>query len=390
MSHYKLNRRHLLCGLMATTLTAPGLAATLTQAPGARGRKLVLVILRGAMDGLAALAPIADPRYAELRGGLALRGGAPVADGFVLHPSLSSLATAWSRGEALALHAAATPYRDRSHFDGQDVLETGAAEVGDLRDGWLNRALSVMAADAPDAVGIGPSLPLILRGDAPTATWSPPVLPEVDAGTISRLISLYETDPALSAALDAALETDLIVGGAGDVSRRGRITPTGLAAAAAQLMTASGGADLAVLELEGWDTHVNQGADTGTLANAFADLDEALETLRTGLGRSWTDSAVLVVTEFGRTARINGGGGTDHGSASVAFLLGGAVRGGRRIGAWPGLDALHEDRDLAPANDLRSLFKGVLAQHWGLSQTQLEQTVFPDSANAPPLEGLFR
>ena len=390
MSRIFLNRRHLLSTLTATALTAPGLSASFAQAAGANGRKLVLVILRGAMDGLSAMAPVSDPRYGALRGALALRSGYPVADGFVLHPALEKLSASWSRGDVLALHAAATPYRERSHFDGQDVLETGVSQTGLARDGWLNRALAVLGAQAADAVGIGPSLPLVLRGDAPATTWSPPVLPEVDTATVSRLVALYSSDPVLGPALDAAIEADLIVGAAGDARQSGRLSPADLASAAARFMTAPGGPDLAVLELDGWDTHINQGAETGALSNSLAALDEALDTLRLQLAQHWNDTAVLVTTEFGRTVRINGGGGTDHGAGSVAFLLGGAVRGGRRVGSWPGLATLHEDRDLVPANDLRAMFKGVLAEHWGISRHDLEHIIFPDSASAPPMQGLLR
>lgn len=389
MTRFTINRRRLLMsGLTAGLMTAPGLSASLAQVPGSDGRKLVLVILRGAMDGLAALAPISDPFYADLRGRLALTQGTPISDGFILHPALSHLAQAWSRGELLALHATATPYRARSHFDGQDLLETGATDVGDLRDGWLNRTLQVMGADAPGAVAVGASLPLILRGDNPASTWSPPLLPEVDTSTLERLTNLYMDDPVLGPALAQAIETDLIVGDAGDDRQRGRTRPADLAAAAAQLMTAQGGPDLAVLEVEGWDTHVNQGAETGTLANRFTELDAALESLRLGLGAHWNDTVTLVVTEFGRTVRVNGGGGTDHGTGSVAFAMGGAVHGGRILGDWPGLHTLYEDRDLMPVNDLRGLLKGVLNTHWGIGHSALDQIIFPDSASVRPFSGI--
>ena len=388
MTRFTINRRRLLLtGLAGGAMTATGARVAFAQAPRADGRKLVLVILRGAMDGLAALAPVAEPRYAELRGALAISGGTPIPGGFRLHPRFEALSSMWSRGEALAVHAAASAYRERSHFDGQDMLETGGTEIGLLRDGWLNRALQTMGADAPGAVGIGPALPLVLRGDAETATWSPPVLPEVDAGTITRLMDLYADDAVLGEALQTAIETDLI---AGDGDEGGaRMGPADLAEAAANLMTAPGGPDLAVIELEGWDTHVNQGADEGALANRFSDLDAALAALKAGLGTEWGETAVIVATEFGRTVRVNGGNGTDHGTGSAAFLAGGAVRGGDVVGDWPGLNTLHEDRDLAPANDLRALFKAVLRDHWGIERDALDRVVFPGSSGVRAFDGLI-
>ncbi|MEO1040221.1 MAG: DUF1501 domain-containing protein [Pseudomonadota bacterium] len=389
MTRFTLNRRRLLmAGLAGLGMTAPGLTASFAQTPGPGGRKLVLVILRGAMDGLAALAPTADPLYTDYRGGLALMRGTPLAGGFTLHPALSTLASLWSRGQALGIQAIATPYRDRSHFDGQDLLETGGQRAGLNSDGWLNRVLQVLGGAAPGALGVGGSLPLVLRGAAPASSWSPPVLPEVDPSTVTRLMDLYADDVVLSEALMLAIETDLIAGDIGD-DTGGRVTPADLASAAASLMIANDGPDLAVLELEGWDTHVNQGADEGQLANRLSELDAAIDALQAGLGAYWGDTAVMVTTEFGRTVRVNGGGGTDHGTGGAAFLLGGAVRGGDVIGDWPGLNDLYEDRDLRPANDMRSLFKGVLRDHWGVDPSVLDTTVFPDSAGVAPFSNLI-
>jgi uncharacterized protein (DUF1501 family) len=391
MSRFSIDRRALLTGLTASGLTLPGAAASFARSQSPSRRKLVVIILRGALDGLAALAPVGERRYRELRGDLALEAGPPAAGPFVFHPSLPHLAGLYAEGQALALHAAATDYRARSHFDGQDRLEAGTVAI---RDGWLNRALAMMGGAAPDAVGIGQSLPLILRGDAPASTWAPAVLPGADDDTIARLMDLYATDPMLGPALAMALETDEAASAMAEnmdgMTRRGggpqafRV----ITEAAGNIMTAPGGPDAAVIGLDGWDTHVRQGAAQGQLANRLAGLDDALAALQSRLGAEWNRTAVLVVTEFGRTVRVNGAGGTDHGTGGAAFLLGGAVRGGRMVGDWPGLDRLHEDRDLIPANDLTALFKGVLMEHWGLDQADLDRAVFPEN-RAPAFSGLI-
>lgn len=395
MSRISLHRRRFLqAGLAGLALAGPGVSASFAQAPRADGRKLCLVILRGAMDGLAALKPADDPDWRRLRGSLAWSGGRPAGSGFLLHPAFETLAGLFAEGQALALHAAATPYRERSHFDGQDVLETGAAAVGGARDGWLNRALGLMGANAPGAVGVGQALPLVLRGSAPAASWAPAVLPRADDDTISRLMDLYAGDEALGAALAAALATNAAVSGmteteAGGMRRPGPGAYGQIVRAAGDLMAAPEGPDLAVVSLDGWDTHINQGAETGQLAARFAGLDEALAQLRAALGPAWSRTAVIVATEFGRNVGVNGANGTDHGAGSAAFLIGGAVRGGRMIGDWPGLGRLHDGRDLIPANDLRGLFASVLRDHWGLDRGDLQRVVFPGGDSPRPFEGLI-
>ncbi len=387
-------RRLLVSGLAGAGLVLPGAAAAFAQAPRAAGRKLVVIVLRGALDGLAALAPVGERRYGALRGDLALEGGLPAPGPFVFHPALETLAGLFASGEALAVHAISTDYRARSHFDGQDRLEAATPAI---RDGWMNRALALMGPDAPGAVGVGQSMPLLLRGSAPASTWAPAVLPGADDDTISRLMDLYASDPMLGPALARALETDAIASAMTSGSSMGGPGARGggpqayalIAQAAGNLLTAPGGPDAAVISFDGWDTHVRQGAREGQLANRLAGLDAAIAALRQQLSQVWDRSAILVVTEFGRTVRINGAGGTDHGTGGAAFLIGGAVRGGRMIGDWPGLDRLYEDRDLYPANDLRSLFKAVLAEHWGLDPAGLAGRVFPDSGAVPPFEGLI-
>ena len=380
-----------------------GSAGALTVSRQAGDRKFVLVILRGALDGLAAVAPYGDSYYRAVRGGLALPsagdvgGVLPLADGFGLHPNLAFLHEQWKGGELTILPACASPYRERSHFDAQDVLETGAAEVFGASDGWLGRALTALPPELKrDAVAISGSLPLVLRGSASATSWAPSLGPSASDDTLSRLMDLYAGDALLGPALASAIATNSIAsasgleGMEGKGRRGGPGAYKGLADAAARLLSAEGGPAAAVLSFDGWDTHANQGAANGQLALRLAGLDTALRALRRGLGAHWAKTVVAVVTEFGRTVAENGTGGTDHGTGSAAFLLGGAVSGGKFGGDWPGLAprALFQGRDLAPANDLRSVFMTVLQDHWGLERDTLGRTVFPDAGGVRAFSGL--
>jgi uncharacterized protein (DUF1501 family) len=235
---------------------------------------------------------------------------------------------------------------------------------------------------------VGAALPLVLRGEAAASSWSPSVLRAADEDTLARLSSLYAEDPLLGPALARAVETDALAGegemggrrGRGPIDYEGSLRPAGR-------LVAEGAATLTVVSLDGWDTHANQGAEAGALALRLGALDRGLLALKDELGEKWSSAVVVVATEFGRTAAVNGTRGTDHGTAGAALLLGGAVAGGRLLGDWPGLAQLHEDRDLRPANDLRALFKGVLRDHWGADRADLDARVFPDSAGVAPMEG---
>ena len=382
-----------------------GSAGALTLSRQAGDRKFVLVILRGALDGLAAVAPYGDAHYRAARGKLALAppgeagGVLPLTEGFGLHPDLAFLHQQWTSGELAIVPACASPYRERSHFDAQDVLETGAAEVFGASDGWLGRALTALPPELKrEAVAISGSLPLVLRGSASATSWAPSFAPSASEDTLSRLMDLYAGDALLGPALASAIETNSIASASGmdgmdgKGRRNGPGAYKGLAEAAARLMSAEGGPAASVLSFDGWDTHANQGAANGQLALRLAGLDSALRALKDGLGAHWPNTVVAVVTEFGRTVAENGTGGTDHGTGSAAFLLGGAVSGGQFGGDWPGLapKALFEGRDLAPATDIRSVFMAVLQDHWGLDRDTLSRIVFPDGNGVRPISGLIR
>lgn len=392
-------RRSLLATSATLTLLAP--FARLASAAPSVDARFVLVILRGGLDGLAAVPPYAEPQYAALRGPLALStpgtdGGALDLDGtFGLHPALANLHAMYQAREALVLHATATPYRERSHFDAQKVLEAGGVTPGASAGGWLNRALGVLdsSGDAPPAIALADSVPLVLRGELAVTSWAPSRLPESDDDTLARVRRLYEAaDPALAESLNGALAAREIAGDAGDGNMGGRggqaVAP--LASAAARFLSSPTGPRVAVLDVGGWDTHANQGAAQGALALRLRGLDAGLELLKAELGEHWQTTSVLVVTEFGRTVAANGTRGTDHGTAGCAFLVGGAVAGGRVLGDWPGLAQrdLHEGRDLRATTDLRALCKSVLHERFGVGEAALARTVFPESDSVAPLEGL--
>ena len=376
-----------------------------------RKARFVLVILRGALDGLAAVPPLGDRDYGELRRELALHapgetGGALPLNGFFgLHPSLAFLHECYAARELIVLHALASPYRERSHFDGQDVLENGTPRPHALQTGWLNRALA--AAPAPAAreagVSLGQNVPLVMRGPAAVTSWSPSKLMALDEDTLSRITELYAGDALLATRLADALAANTIA--AGDEGEAGMMAPQTTPAAvrgkaryaevvraAAGFLRREDGPKVAVFDTSGWDTHANEGGAQGQLAARLGELDAGLATLRQELGPAWKDTAVLLLTEFGRTAAVNGTRGTDHGTATAGFLLGGAVAGGRVIADWPGLTAraLYQGRDLAPTLDVRSVLKGVLAEHLAVPARALEQQVFPESSAASALRGLIR
>ena len=384
----KLNRRSLLLAGCAATLVsvAPGARGDTTSA---QGRKLVIIILRGAMDGLAALPKLDDADIRTHRAALVDDQAIKLSDGFALHSAMPGLAAMYRANEAAFVPAIAGPYRERSHFAAQDLLECGEiSQVSD--DGWLNRAM-LKAPGAYSAVSIGPSQPLILRGAPVSATsWSPPVLPEASEDTLQRLLDLYQDDMVLKTSLSAAVGADMVAGSMKADGMGGRGGPAQYVPqleAAGKFLAQPGGPQIAVVSLEGWDTHTGQNQ---ALQQRFAALDNGITAMKTQLGDIWKKTAVMAISEFGRTVRINGGGGTDHGTGGLAILAGGAIKGGRMLGDWPGLksSALFEDRDLRPAVDARSVFKGLLRDQLGWASGDLDTAIFRDSAAAKAMGDL--
>lgn len=370
----------------------------------ATDRRLILVILRGALDGLAAVVPHGDRDYATARGGLAFAPpgddeGVIDLDGFYgLNPALAPLHALYNRREMAIIHAVATPYRDRSHFDAQNLLENGTTMPGGTV-GWLNRALQILKADGNSAIALNQQVPLILQGMLETATWSPKgrdIDPNGDY--LAKVARLYQQDPLLGAAFAQAMQTEAMAGqslSADDRMAASKAKGTdqlfAAAKAAATFLAADTGPRIAVLEASGWDTHARQGTVNGQLFNRLAELAHALAVFPTSLGETWKKTVVLVVTEFGRTVAENGTGGTDHGTGGVALVLGGAIEGGRVLGQWPGLAPakLYQNRDLMPTSDLRSLFKTVLVDQLKVPTAPLEAQIFPNSASASLIKGLI-
>lgn len=392
MTALNLNRRHLLAAASAGVgLAFAGKVAAQTRGPS---NKLVVVIARGAMDGLSVTVPYGDPNYVPLRAGLAIgapgeaNGALALSEGFGLHPALSGLHGLYGQGQMRFAPAVALPVRIRSHFDAQDVLENGGEGLRQQTDGWLNRAIVAAGGTAVKGLSIGAQTPLILRGAAPVSSWAPGGQVRGGDRIASLLQDLYVEDPMLGQNLARGLATEELVGMEGGDQPVRRNDVQGLGRAVARLMTGPQGADVVAVSLDGWDTHAGQRAQ---LQTRLTGLDQLVMGLKDGLGENWPRTTLIVATEFGRTARANGTQGTDHGTGSSLLLAGGAVKRVGPIGDWPTLadNRLFENRDLAPTLDIRSVFKGILRDHMGLDRAALDTRVFPGSAaEAPVMDGL--
>lgn len=392
-----LSRRATLLGLAgAITLGRSSLA--LADVP--TDRRFVVVLLRGALDGLSAVVPYGDRNLATWRTGL-LTGKPGAAGGpldlggfFGLHPALAGMHGLYAAGELLPVHAIAGAWRVRSHFEAQDYMEMGDGEQR-MDSGWLNRVAGAVPrpAHGDNAIAIAASVPLILRGPAHAGSWLPEHFRAPAVSLYNQVAALNGHDPVTGPAFaDGMRERGFIDSVQAQAMRghpqvRADAFPT-LALVAGKMLAAPQGPRLAAMEMVGWDTHV---AQVPRLRYPLSTLDHGLLALKQGLGAAWAKTAVLVITEFGRTVRENGTNGTDHGTATVAFLAGGAVAGGRVRANWPGLaqGQLFENRDLAPTAEIRSLAKGVLAQHMGLDSAALLR-VFPGSGGVAPMSGLIR
>lgn len=396
-------------GLLGTggALFGSAFIPRIASAAGARDPRLVVLVLHGALDGLAAVGPVGDSDYAALHGDLAMRldgphAGLPLDGFFALNPGMPNFARLFHEKHATIVHATATSYRDRSHFDGQDVLESGMPGPGFTQSGWLNRAIAAVPRGeritTAGGLAVGAATPIVLRGPAPVIGWAPEVLPTAGDDLARRVLDLYAaTDPMLARSMRQGLDADrLAKGGAasgGVKPRTAQGGPAGMreaAVGAARLLAASDGPRVAALVFDGWDTHAGEGGATGRLMTLLGGLDGAFAAFESGLGDAWRETVVVAITEFGRTARVNGTNGTDHGTGTVAFLAGGGLKGGRVVARWPGLKAgqLYEGRDLAPTTDLRAVLKGVLADQLGLSATALGTMVFPGTMDVTPMRDL--
>ncbi|MBI4524945.1 MAG: DUF1501 domain-containing protein [Deltaproteobacteria bacterium] len=364
---------------------------------GQSRKRLVVAFLRGAVDGLNVLVPYSESSYYSSRPTIAIprpgeNGGALGLDGhFGLHPALSPIMPLWEKGTLAFVHASGSPDSTRSHFDAQDYMETATPGAKTTPDGWLNRLLEVLPGrrNATDAISVGPTLPRILSGRISTTNL--PLKPAgirpmaTDRAEIEAAFDrLYNGNDPLSIAyregqsarkkLMAELAEDMKMADGGAPS------PIGFAAEAqklGRLIARDATIKVAFIALGGWDTHVNQGSSTGQLANRLKALGDTLATFVQALGSSYSDTVILVMSEFGRTAQENGNAGTDHGHGNVMWIAGGHVQGGKVYGQWPGLSGneLYEGRDLAITTDFREVISALLESQFGLTTTQLEKVV---------------
>jgi len=378
--------RRLFLGSGAAAIAVAGLPR-IALAEANTERRFVFIIQRGAADGLGMIAPTGDPAFAGLRGPFAedFADGVKLGGFFTLHPNLAEAGRLYQAGEALFAHAVASPYRERSHFDGQNVLETGGNAAYVIRDGWMNRLLALLPRAEAKAMAVSATVPMVLRGPREVASYAPSALPDASDDLLARVTALYEGDAQLHGLWSQAMATRQLTG---DLAAQGGRNAAAMGELAARLLSPQG-ARIAVVETGGWDTHANQ---RGRLGANLRGLDGMVAALKSGLGPAWAHTLVVVATEFGRTAALNGTGGTDHGTGAAAMLLGGAVAGGRVIADWPGLapGQLHEGRDLRPTMGLDALIASAVAQHFRLDFGRTAGALFPNSPGLLAIEGLAR
>ncbi|RUN76777.1 DUF1501 domain-containing protein [Sphingomonas sp. TF3] len=379
------DRRSFIGASVAGALTL-ALSPRMAFAKAETDKRFVFIIQRGAADGLGIVAPVGDPAFVGARGDLAadFATAAKLDSMFALHPELSVLGGLYTKKQALFAHAVASPYRDRSHFDGQNVLESGGTSAYQVKDGWLNRLLGVLPPTEAKAIAVSATVPLALRGRHDVSSYAPSGLPQASDDLMQRVTMLYQGDSQLHALWSEAMNTRQLTS---DLAGGGGANAAATGALAARLLAPADGARIAMIETGGWDTHTQQ---RQRLAGQLKGLDAMIAALQTGLGPLWNDTMVLVATEFGRTVAVNGTGGTDHGTGTAAMLIGGGVRGGRVLADWPGLSpaALFEARDLKPTMQLDAFIGGAVAGHFGVDPARTMAALFPETKRVAAVRGL--
>jgi len=379
-----MNRRNILSalGASAATFALPNMAF----ANSGGSKKFIFILQRGAADGLMALAPTGDPAFEDMRGSFVrdLEASHKVDSYFTMHGALNNMERLYAKKQLVLAHAISSSYRDRSHFDGQNVLETGGAAPYVLNTGWLNRLIGLLPDGRRKAIGLGQTLPLALRGEYAAASFTPNATLDPHADLLSQVSDLYSDNPLLSSAWEQALQTRDMVG---DVGKIGRRDFAAIGELMSRLIKGPEGANIATYETTGWDTHTGQSFRSKT---ELGRLDSFIAALQTGLGDDWDNTVVVVATEFGRTVRMNGTQGTDHGTGSLAYILGGAVRGGRVISDWPGIGSsnLLDGRDLMPTTSLEMMLAGVIGDHFKLDSEKVSRELFPGSIDGTPVTGI--
>lgn len=370
-----LQRRSFLAtGLVG--MTAGMLVPNMAWAAANTEKRFVFIIMRGAADGLEIVAPTGDPHFVSTRGDLAQAAfkGHKLNDFFTLHPALDKVAGMYAKKQAGFFHAVYTGYGGRSHFDGQNCLETGETQPYSSNVGWLNRLLKVLPKADADAIAVGPAVPLTLRGPIPVASYDVGEARHAGDGLRQRLTGLYAEDQQLRMMWDEAERTDKM----GQTADNNADAMVKLGATAASLMKGPQGARVIMLDLEGWDTHQ---AQLPRLKRQLVQFDTLIGSLRDNLGDDWSNTLVLAASEFGRTARYNGTAGTDHGTASAAYMFGGSLPGGGTVSTdWPGLapSQLFQDRDLKPTGRIEDVMVKALSAHYGMDPARLKRAIYPD------------
>jgi uncharacterized protein (DUF1501 family) len=380
-----MNRREF---LRIASMSSAGFLAfpSLTFAASNTDRRFIFIIQRGAADGLNTVIPYADMAYAKLRGSLAIdvSQATKLNSLFALHPSMVEIAKMYSSGQALFAHAVASPYRERSHFDAQNVLETGGNAPYQTKDGWMNRLITMLPSNKNEAIAFSSTIPMALRGKIEVSSYATSRLPEASDDLLMRISQLYEEDVQLNDAWSAVMSTNNMA-----VDNSPKQDPASLGRLVSGFLANPTGPRVAMIETGGWDTH---SAQEVRLARQLKSLDTLIASLRDNLGIVWQKTTILVATEFGRTASANGTGGTDHGTGSVAMIFGGDVNGGRVIADWPGLNQsnLYEGRDLKPTLNLDTLIASITSAIYGLAPDQISKVIFPNTNIGKPMEGLIK
>jgi uncharacterized protein (DUF1501 family) len=407
-----LTRRALLKGMMLAggyCLLPLGRRGWALAAPQAVQRHLIVIFMRGAVDGLSIVAPYGEPNYYHLRPTIAIPApgqneGLVNLDGFFgLHPSLAGLMPLWQNRNLAFIQASGSPSETRSHFEAQDIMETAMLNSALAKEGWMNSLAQILPDnhDPARALSFGNTLPKIFQGKYDVTTVPAELRPLGNMGENPQVEAafgqLYGTHPELGGLYKQAV--DARAGMMQDLQKEMQASAQGAPAVdgftkqttqAAEIIRGNPNIQLMFMDVGGWDTHVNQGNAKGQLANKLQKFGEGLAALAANLGPSWNDTTVLIVSEFGRTVAENGNAGTDHGHGNVAWIMGGRVNGGKVWSRWPGLDEsrLHEGRDLAVTTDFRSIIGAVVAEQFDLDDQRIAG-IIPGYAPDPGMKGII-
>ncbi len=354
--------------------------------------RVLVVLLRGGMDGLTAVPPVGDARYHTIRPQIAVHNTLRLTADFGLHPQLQAMHSMWQAGQLAVVHSTGFQYTGRSHFEGQDIMQTGVMKPYASSSGWIGRAMEQARIDSGVAISI--PMPLILRGHDKATTQFPNWMPVLREQDLAAVANMWAADPVLQSYSEVIRGAHLgkTAGGMHNESFQDARSMRGLARAAAAAMRLESGPQVGLIDMtHGFDTHASQGAEEGNHADKLRDLDQLMATFRTEMGEQWAHTLVLTVTEFGRTAAENGTNGTDHGVGSCCFLAGGLVTQAKVYADWRGLEksALFEERDLPTTIDVSAVHAKVLERVFALSPRTLVNTGILDHKTSPWLNGLL-